>query len=236
MPVSSIAQARKLNEQITAVLNMRRPLGAHGEERLQQLIRERRTLDEGIGDEYEERRLSAFSHLMRVGENGPLTAEHRQSLKELRDLGVGTVSTGYSGTGAGLLVPISFQNRVVDAMKAIDPIFDLATVTTTPDGRPLQIPVEDDTTVSGELLAEAQQSDVGDPGKLDHATLKSYRFGSRLVRVSHELLEDAGFNLAEYLAQRFAVRLARAIGPCLLTGSGIGLPAGVLTEATSAGT
>jgi HK97 family phage major capsid protein len=57
-----------------------------------------------------------------------------------------------------------------------------------------------------------------------------------MIKVSVELLQDAGFDLEAYLARRFGVRIGRICNLKFTAGVGTTEPFGFLTQAASAGT
>ena len=62
--------------------------------------------------------------------------------------------------------------------------------------------------------------------------LSSYKFSSKITKVSRELLTDEEISLDAYLARIFAVRLARIASQYLTTGTGVNQPMGFLNSST----
>jgi HK97 family phage major capsid protein len=57
-----------------------------------------------------------------------------------------------------------------------------------------------------------------------------------MIKVSEELLNDSVFDIASYIAREFARRIGAAEEEAFFTGSGIGKPTGILSEAGGAQT
>lgn len=101
----------------------------------------------------------------------------------------------------------------------------------TSTGNPLPYPTINDTNNSGELLVEG--------GTVANAELAfgqilrpAYKFSSKAVTVSMELLQDSVFDFAALVGQRLGERIGRAENPYFTTGTGSAQPQGLVTGAT----
>jgi HK97 family phage major capsid protein len=153
---------------------------------------------------------------------------------ERRDMVVGTVAGGaggaYPGSAGGFFAPLDFSGKVESALKVTAAILGVCSFWDTATGAPAGYPMDNDTSVVGEQVAEnAQVTGSADVANLTLANYSSFKFGSKLVKVTNELLQDTGFDLEAYLAERFAWRIGRVMSPLLVTGSGSGTIKGVLT-------
>src|SRR5207248_8530414 len=72
-----------------------------------------------------------------------------------------------------------------------------------------------------------------DIGAFGQVVLHSYMYTSKLIKVSLQLMQDAFFNMEEYLGRKLAIRLARIQNAHFTTGTGTGQPNGVVTAAAS---
>jgi HK97 family phage major capsid protein len=86
------------------------------------------------------------------------------------------------------------------------------------------------------VVAEGQQDTERDPAlqQVLLAAPPTYRTGR--VTCSLELLQDSGFDVQTYLAVIFAKRLARGIGPALVSTLAAGVPATVTASGSSTNT
>ena len=160
----------------------------------------------------------AFVHYLRTGQAGP----------ELRALSVGTDSAG------GYAVPTGFRTKITERLKYYMPVRKVAEVISTDSGNDLPWPTNDDTSNTGNLLAENTQA-VETDLVLGVKQLVAYKYTSDLVRASMELLQDAdpALNLEGFLARKLGERIGRKQNTHFTTGTGTAQPQGIVTGATS---
>lgn len=162
------------------------------------------------------RRAAAFDRLLRHGFS-ELTAEERQSVKELRAQGTTPDDKG------GYTVPTQMRNVIIDSMKAYGGIASVAQILSTSNGQDITWSTSDGTSEEGELLAEnsaATEADV----TFGTAILGAKKLSSKIIRVSNELLQDSGVDIEAYLAGRIAQRIGRGEAKYLVQGTGAGTP------------
>jgi HK97 family phage major capsid protein len=136
-----------------------------------------------------------------------------------------------SGAGGGFLVPQGFSEELEKALKAFGGIREVARLFPTPTGNDIPWPTVDDTMNVGELLAEniaAASQDVA----FGQVILKAFKYSSKLVLVSMELLQDSFFDVGTILRDLLAERIGRITNTHFTTGTGSGQPQGVVTGAT----
>lgn len=142
--------------------------------------------------------------------------------RELRALGEA------SGAIGGYLVPTELQNRIVMKLTSYSGILESgrATVLNTKDGRPISIPVDDDTSNYGEIVAE--NADVGmitDPA-FTAKTVGAKTYSSKPLRVSFQLLSDSGIDgLENWIVDLLAARIGRRLAQHLVNGDPAASPA-----------
>lgn len=121
------------------------------------------------------------------------------------------------------------------AMLAFGGMRQVATIRRTSTGANYPIPTSDDTGNKGILLAENTQAVAKDPvfGQL---VLNAYKFTSKKVLVSLELMQDSQDNLAATLGEILGERIGRITNDYFTTGTGTAEPKGIITAATSSGT
>ena len=165
--------------------------------------------------------------------------EERSILRDFRDMGTANSGAGIATVGGGVFVPVGFINEVDENMKYATPMMDadVVTLVDTENANILPFPTDDDTSVNAELQPEGMQGTYADIAAISSANLKAYKFGSKMIRASYELVQDENVDFPGYLAKRFASRFGRGIGPYLTTGTGGGTqPTGFVTTAQSGGT
>lgn len=167
------------------------------------------------GDRASEYR-AAFDTFLRRGAS-ELTSEQRQLIREMR-----AMSTGNDAAG-GYTVPTEFRQRIVEAMKAFGGLAAVCQILDTDAGNPIDWVTSDGTTEEGELLAENAESTEGEP-TFGVAQLGAKKLGSKIIRVSNELLADNFVDIETFLVNRIAMRLFRGEAKLLVNGTGTGTP------------
>ncbi|HEX7277785.1 MAG TPA: phage major capsid protein [Acidimicrobiales bacterium] len=167
----------------------------------------------------------AFEHYLRTGlPNSDLTVSRAQS--------AGTDSAG------GYLVPDGFRAKLVEKLKAFGGIAAEADEITTDSGNPLPFPTNDDTSNSGEIVAEGGTFASGADVVFGIKTLGAYKYSSGgasnlPVKVSFELMQDAAFNVEELVGRKLSTRIGRKQARDWAIGTGSGEPQGLLVGGTS---
>ena len=135
---------------------------------------------------------------------------------------VGTDSAG------GYTVPEGFVNNLEKAMLEFGPMRQVADILRTASGNALPWPTVNDTGNAGALLAENTQDSEQDM-TFGVMTLDAYKYTSKIVRVSVELLQDSAFNLGAELGSLLGERLGRIQNTHATTGTGSSQPNGIVT-------
>jgi len=167
-----------------------------------------------------------------------LTPHKRTESFEARDLGPqfrdmsGGGQGAYPGATTGFFVPVGFVDKITEAMKYYGPMIQEGDLINTATGQPLPFPTDNDTTVAGELIGEGTQVSTGDVS-IGQITFGAYKFSSKLIKVSIELLNDSAFDFSSYLTKKFATRLGRARNTYYTTGTGTNQPTGIITASTA---
>ncbi len=183
---------------------------------------EQREEETGVNaEQYDE----VFRTYLRAGAAG-LSPEQRSVLMEKRAQGITTPA------GGGYTAPDGFWNRVVEVQKAFGGVSSVAEVINTADGNTLPWMTNDDTANEGAILAEHAQVTEQDT-TFGTASLGSYVYTSKLIRVSYQLLQDTEIDLEGFLARKLAMRLARIHGRHQTTGTGSNQPLGIVTGAST---
>lgn len=144
-----------------------------------------------------------------------MTENHAQGLK-----------AGEKGAG-GYLVPDSMEAQIVQTLAEENVMRCLATVIHMEDGE-RAVPVVRSMS-EAQWLDENEAMEMGAAG-FEAARLKPRKLGLT-IPVSNELLADAGVDMAAFLADSFARRIASGEEKAFLTGDGIKQPAGLLNSA-----
>jgi len=148
-----------------------------------------------------------------------------RTLDEFRAQSVGTTTAG------GFLVPEGFVNNFEHALLQFGGVRQVAQVMRTTTGNDLPWPTVNDTGNAGALIAEnaaVTEQDI----TIGQLLLKAYKYTSKLVRVSTELMQDSAFNMATELGSLLGERIGRIANTHQTTGTGSGQPNGIVTAST----
>jgi HK97 family phage major capsid protein len=176
----------------------------------------------------------AFSGYIRHGIAG-LRAEERSVLQsrmtdltpEQRAFAAGTGNVG------GVTVPQGFYARIVEAMARYGGMrASRAFQFSTGSGAALPVPTVNDSAVEGELIGENAAHTVDSSTPFSSATLNSYLYGSKIVPVSIQLLQDSYFDIDTFLTNLLGKRLGRITNRHYTVGTGSGQPQGVVVGST----
>jgi HK97 family phage major capsid protein len=141
---------------------------------------------------------------------------------------VGTNSEG------GFTVPDEMMQAIEVALLAYGGVRENATVIRTATGADLPIPTVNDTSNKGAILAEnTQVSDVD--VTFGQLVLQSYKYSSKQVKASVELLQDSSINLPAFLGAALGERLGRILNEHFTTGTGTNQPNGIVTGSADSG-
>ena len=219
-----------IGNQVKEILATRGPLPEFKKQSLSALLAEAEGLEAPINTEHEKRQDAAFNRFLRAGKD-QLASEDRRLLREARDMTEAGLPTGVA-TGPGIMVPVGFERAVVSAMRDYSDLLKIANVVAVDNGRPHPYPADLDEALSGELLPEGQQATTADINQPSQIILNSYKFSSKLIRVSRELLTDQEVDFPSYLARILGIRLARITSQMFTTGTGTAQPTGFMVSST----
>jgi HK97 family phage major capsid protein len=102
----------------------------------------------------------------------------------------------------------------------------------TSTGATLPFPTTNDTTNKGVRLAENTQVANQDVA-LSIMNLTAFKYSSKMILVSIELMQDAGINLPEFLGAALGERIARIVNDETTVGTGTTMPWGMVTRAVA---
>jgi len=136
------------------------------------------------------------------------------------------LNTGVDSQG-GYIVPDEFNRELVQSLENYNIMRQLARVIQTVSGN-LQIPVVASKGTAA-WINEGQEIPTSD-GSFGQVTLGAYKLGT-MIKISHELLNDAGFPLEPFFADDFGRRIGTLEEEAFLVGTGTNQPTGVFTSA-----
>lgn len=161
-------------------------------------------------------RTAVFGKYLQRG-MGALNAEERAQLTT-------------SGAAGGFLVPDGFSGVLDVATAFTGQVEALAKKLDTASGNPLDYPTINDTANDAAIAAEGTATSETDM-VFGNVAFSSYNYTS-LVRVSKQLIDDAGFNLDSFLVEALGERVARETNQDFTLGDGSSKPKGIVAEST----
>jgi HK97 family phage major capsid protein len=157
---------------------------------------------------------SAYFHYLTAGSLTDLDIEEHRVL-----------SKASAGAGANL-VPTAFSDQIINILRFMGPINQLANTMTTDNGDALQVPA---VTAHGVATWTAENAGyTASDETFGQITLNAFKAG-RTVIVSEELLVDAAFGLDNYLAQELGQSIGVLEETAYAIGDGSGKPMGIAT-------
>jgi HK97 family phage major capsid protein len=161
-----------------------------------------------------------------------LDRDYRQVRNRILRESRGTDPQSTVATHGGETIPAGFMANWERAMLYFCPVRQYADVIRTASGNALPWPTVNDTGEVGALLAENTATTVEDV-TTSSITLNAYKYTSKIVLVSAELLEDSAFNLAAELGSLLGERIARGEAAAFTTADGSSKPQGIIPAATT---
>lgn len=137
-----------------------------------------------------------------------------------------------SGSSGGYLVPTGFLPELEKNMLYYANLREVAKVIRTDSGNPIQVPTVDDTTNTGERVSENTSFSSQDVA-FGQKTLQAYKYTSKLVNCSIELMQDSAIDVPGMLGELLGERLGRILQTDYTTGTGSSQPEGCVTSATA---
>ena len=163
-------------------------------------------------------RTAVFGKYLKRGLAG-LNAEERAQLTTTGAAGGFLVPDGFSGV---LDVATAFTGEVERLSKKLD----------TASGNPLDYPTVNDTAAANNAAIKGEGvATTATDMTFGNVAFTSYNYTS-LVRVSKQLIDDAGFNLDSFLVEALGERVARATNIDFTTGDGSAGPKGIVAESS----
>lgn len=145
---------------------------------------------------------------------------------DARALVVATATQGGSTVGDE---PIA---AFLEVQKWFGAVQNVASRFETETGADLPIPVMNDTANTGEIVAENGSHNTTTDPSVAIVTMKAYKYSSKAVLVSVELLQDASFDIGAYLMGALGTRLGRIKNTHFTTGDNSTKPQGFVPGAT----
>lgn len=150
---------------------------------------------------------------------GTLTAEELQMVRN-------TMSTTTPSEGGNTVQPLVARD-LVDLLKAYGFMRKVADQVTTENGADMGWPTSDGTSETGELVAQNASAAAAD-ASFGTRALNTYKFGSKIITVPIELLQDTTVDIVGLIMRRMRDRIGRSANGYFSTGTGTAQPFGIV--------
>jgi HK97 family phage major capsid protein len=127
-----------------------------------------------------------------------------------------------------------FYAGFYEELKAFAPVLGLISYHNSDNGQPMPVPVVNDVNNKAVILAEEALSTKQDFG-VSNVNLGAFKYESKEIVLSLELLQDSSIDLEAYVSQAIATRFARAWAEHVTSGVGTTEPFGIVTRAVASG-
>lgn len=162
-----------------------------------------------------------FGFDVRAKEIGlPIARDYRKIKKEFRDMSL-TVGAG------GFTVPQGFVSALEMALLQFGGVRQVADILRTAGGSDLPWPTMNDSANKGAILAEATTFSTSVDPTFASVVFKAFKYSSKPIIVSSELLQDSAFDLAAQIGGWLGTRIGRIQNDHFTTGAGTTLPKGL---------
>lgn len=128
----------------------------------------------------------------------------------------------------GYTVAEGFSNSLEVSMLAFGGMRQVSTVRRTSTGSDLPWPTMNDTSNKGVILNESTTIGTSVDPSFSTIIFKAFKYSSKPILISSELLQDSAFDLASEIGQALGTRIGRIQNDHFTTGGGTTLPKGVV--------
>lgn len=142
-------------------------------------------------------------------------AQRQEIIREMHSRGQAT----YTGPRGAVLTQNTFMPRLERTMKAFGPMMRTSEIMITQDGSEMSWPALNDVDNEGVQIGEEEQIEDGDM-EFSAYTFRSYKFASKVIKVSHELIRDSYVELARIISEALGERLGRIVNRRATIGEG----------------
>ncbi len=136
-----------------------------------------------------------------------------------------------TGSQGGYTVQTEIAKTFIDTMKDFAGMRRVADNITTALGNEVDFPTTDGTSEVGEIVSQNQQAGSADVS-FGTVPLNTYKFGSKIITVPIELLQDSQIDVVSLVQKRIRNRIGRIQNLKFTQGSGVSEPFGLTTAAS----
>jgi HK97 family phage major capsid protein len=154
-----------------------------------------------------------------------------RNMQDVRDWDLRAQST-LTGAAGLFTVPDEMMRSLEKALLFFGGMRQASTILRTDTGADLPIPTVNDTNQVGVIL-DQNTAVANQDVTFAQLVLKAFKYSSKQVLVSVEMMQDSSINVAEVLGDLLGERIGRITNTHFTVGAGTTLPWGIVTRATS---
>ncbi|WP_213778870.1 phage major capsid protein [Caballeronia sp. dw_276] len=139
-----------------------------------------------------------------------------------------TMSTDTPAQG-GYTVQTDIAATIIEALKSFGGMRQVAEVFTTQQGNLIEFPTSDGTGEVGEIVGQNAPAGAQDPS-FGTVPLSVFKYGSKVVAVPIELLQDSEVDIEAFVRNRLTTRLGRITNAHFTAGDGTNKPKGLFAS------
>lgn len=128
-------------------------------------------------------------------------------------------------------VGVTFKNELTQHLVDTTSVLQVCTIWQTDKGESIDAPITTSHGASAGLTAEGVSFTGTDP-TISKRTLGAYAY-KQLIKLSTELVEDAGFDIVGYVAEALGINAGLALGTDIAVGNGSSKPSGIVQTAST---
>lgn len=159
-----------------------------------------------------------------------LSTEQRNAMYARVNTDIRAAMSTTTGSEGGYTVATEFSRSLIQAMKALFPVREVASEIQTATGAQMLFPTTDSTSEEGEIVGQNVLTSVGET-TFGQASLDVYKYSSKSIALPFELIQDSMFNVEEYIQSLLKLRIGRIQNRHHTVGTGTGMPRGIVTGA-----
>lgn len=142
------------------------------------------------------------------------------------------VTRSDNATGGQTLVQETVYPGIVDHLQHFGGVMPFVNVLVTGTGGDLKYPARDAANEMGVLISQQGTAAMNvDLGTITDITFTSYTYGSNVIRITREIVQDAVFDITGYAEEIARRRLGKIMNNHFTVGTGTGQPLGLVTSA-----
>lgn len=173
---------------------------------------------------------AAALRAMLTGGLSALSQDQRRAMAARQNPDISAAMSTTTGSEGGYTVATEFSRSLLQAMKEMGGMREVASTIQTATGAQMLFPTTDASSEEGEIVGQNATVTVGET-TFGQASLDVYKYSSKSIALPFELLQDSMFDIETYIKTLLSLRLGRIQARHQTVGTGVGQPRGAATAA-----